>query len=83
MAACTSWAAASMSRSRLNCKVMLELPKELIEVISDSPLIWPNCRSSGVVTEETITSGPAPGYWAVTWMVGKSTGGKAEIGSRK
>src|SRR5260370_17050682 len=62
MAACTSCAAASMSRSRLNWSVMLALPKELIEVISAKPLIWPNCRSNGVVTDETITSGPAPGY---------------------
>ena len=83
MAACTSWAAASMSRSRLNCRVMLALPKELIEVIRARPLICPNCRSSGVVTDEAITSGLAPGYWAVTWMVGKSTGGSAEMGSSK
>jgi hypothetical protein len=42
MAAWTSWAAASISRSRLNCRVMVALPKELIEVIIDKPLIWPN-----------------------------------------
>ena len=48
--ACTSWAAASMSRSRLNCNVILALPNELIEVICDRPLIWPNCRSMGAVT---------------------------------
>ena len=35
---------------------------ELIEVINARPLIWPNCLSSGVVTDEAITSGPAPGY---------------------
>src|SRR2546422_1608411 len=80
MAAWTSCAAASMSRSRLNCSVMVVLPKELAEVIIARPLIWPNCRSRGVVTEEVITSGLAPGYWAVTWMVGKSTDGNAEIG---
>jgi hypothetical protein len=81
MAACTSCDAASMSRSRLNCSVMAVLPKELTEVIAPSPLIWPNCLSSGVVTDETITSGLAPGYCATTWMVGKSTGGSAETGS--
>ena len=37
----------------------------------------------GVVTEEAITSGLAPGYWATIWIVGKSTGGRAEIGNRK
>ena len=58
-------------------------PKELTEVIIARPLIWPNCRSSGVVTDEAITSGLAPGYCAVTWMVGKSTAGSAEIGSNE
>src|ERR1035438_6749093 len=79
MAAWTSWAAASMSRSSTNCSVMVEFANELTDVISASPLIWPNCRSSGVVTDEAITSGLAPGYWAVTWIVGKSTGGNEEI----
>ena len=55
-----------MSRSKLNCSVMVVLPNELTEVIMPRPLIWPNCRSSGVVTEETITSGLAPGYCATT-----------------
>ncbi len=32
-----------------------------VEFIDASPLIWPNCRSSGVVTAETITSALAPG----------------------
>jgi hypothetical protein len=35
-----------------------------------------------VVTDDAITSGLAPGYWAVTWIVGKSTGGNAEMGKR-
>ena len=35
----------------------------------------------GSVTEEAMTSGLAPGYWPTTWMVGKSTGGRAEIGN--
>ena len=50
-----------MSRSSTNCRVMVVLPNELIEVIWASPLICPNCRSSGVVTEDAITSGLAPG----------------------
>ena len=52
-----------------------------IPIIAVSPLIWPNCRSNGVVTEEAITSGLAPGYWVATWIVGKSTAGNAEMGS--
>ncbi len=82
IAAWTSWAAASIWRSRLNWRVTLAFPKELTEFMMARPLIWPNCRSRGVVTDETMTSGPAPGYWAVTWMVGKSTGGRAETGRR-
>ncbi len=51
----------SMFRSRPNCRVMMELPKELVEVIWFRPGIWPNWRSSGAVTEEAMTSGLAPG----------------------
>ena len=50
-----------MFRSSLNCSVMTELPSELIDVICVQPGIWPNCRSSGAVTDEAITSGLAPG----------------------
>ncbi|MEJ0000007.1 MAG: hypothetical protein WDO13_13035 [Verrucomicrobiota bacterium] len=45
----------------MNCSVMTELPSELIDVICCRPGTWPNCRSSGAVTEEAITSGLAPG----------------------
>ncbi len=41
----------------------------------------PNCRSSGVVTSDSMTCGLAPGNCVETWMVGKSTFGSAEIGS--
>ena len=40
---------------------MTELPPELLEVICCSPGTCPNCRSSGAVTEDAITSGLAPG----------------------
>ncbi len=73
MAACTSRAAASMSRSRSNCSVMLVDPRALDEVISVTAAMRPNCRSSGVATEEAMVSGLAPGKPALTEMVGKST----------
>jgi hypothetical protein len=41
--------------------VITEAPAELVEDIWLSPGIWPNCTSSGAVTEEVITSGLAPG----------------------
>src|SRR3989304_944634 len=55
MAAWTSWAAASMFRSRGN---------------------------RGVATEEAIVSGLAPGRFAVTRIVGKSTLGRSLTGRR-
>ena len=61
MAACTSCSATSMFRSRLNWSVISELPWLLVLVICVSPGTWPNCRSSGAVTLDAITSGPAPG----------------------
>ncbi len=60
---------------------MALFPKELTEFMLCKPLICPSRRSSGVVTVETMTSGLAPGYCAVIWIVGKSTDGSAEIGS--
>ncbi len=79
--ACTSWAAASISRLSSNCKVIWLTPYELDEVISWSEGIWPKLRSSGAVTSDAITSGLAPGSWVVTWMVGKSTCGSDDTGS--
>ena len=61
MDCCTSCSATSMLRLRLNCRVMTELPSELVEVICCRPGTWPNCRSRGAVTEDAITSGLAPG----------------------
>jgi hypothetical protein len=51
----------SMLSARSNCNVMTELPNELVEVICLRPGIWPNCRSSGAVTDVAMTSGLAPG----------------------
>src|SRR3954452_108973 len=59
--ACTSCSATSMFSARSNCRVMTEHPSELVEVICVRPGSWPNCRSSGAVTLEAITSGLAPG----------------------
>ena len=41
----------------------------------------PNCRSSGVATDDAIVSGLAPGSDAETAMVGKSTCGSGDTGS--
>ena len=50
-----------MLNSSANCSVTIESPVELVDVICWSPGIWPNCRSSGAVTDDAITSGLAPG----------------------
>ena len=52
MADCTSCAAPSMSRLRLNWSVMIEHPSELVEVICCRPGTCPNCFSNGAVIEE-------------------------------
>src|SRR6185312_2770717 len=44
------------------------------------PAMVVNCFSSGVATEDAIVSGLAPGRFALTWMVGKSTFGRSLTG---
>src|SRR6185437_2885338 len=70
IAACTSCAAASMFRSRVNCSTMLVEPWLLLDVITSIPAIVENCFSSGVATAEAIVSGLAPGSAALTLIVG-------------
>jgi hypothetical protein len=41
--------------------VITEAPAELDDDIWLRLGIWPNCRSSGAVTDEVMTSGLAPG----------------------
>ena len=75
MAAWTSRAAASTSRFKSNCNVILVEPSWLDEVICEIPAMRPNWRSSGVATAEAIVSGLAPGRPALTLIVGYSTSG--------
>ena len=83
MAPWTSWAAASMSRSRENWRVIWDTPSMLLEVIVSRPAIVENCFSRGVATDAAMVSGLAPGRPAVTEMVGKSTLGRSLIGRRR
>jgi hypothetical protein len=80
MAACTSWAAASMFRLSVNWMVICVTPSALVEDIESMPAMVVNWRSSGVATAEAMVSGLAPGREAVTWMVGKSTFGRSFTG---
>ncbi len=82
IAACTSWAAASMSRERLNWRVIWLTPRALTEVMESTPAMVENCRSRGVATAEAMVSGLAPGRLAMTRRVGKSTLGRSLTGSR-
>ncbi|MCY1185479.1 hypothetical protein D9M73_262600 [compost metagenome] len=50
--------------------VMTDAPPELVDDIWFRPGICPNCRSSGDVTRDVMTSGLAPGYSVTTWIVG-------------
>ncbi len=83
MAACTSWAAASMLRSRLNCRVMRVFPSVLVEVMESMPETLENSFSSGVAMLAAMVSGLAPGMVAETCRVGKSTLGRSLTGSLK
>ncbi len=51
----------SIDSARSNCNVTIDDPLELIDVICLRPGSWPNCRSSGAVTPDAMTSGLAPG----------------------
>src|ERR1043165_6115776 len=80
IAAWTSRAAPSISRFSSNCKVMPVDPSVLPEVISVTPAMRVNCRSSGAATEVAMVSGLAPGRYAETLIVGNSTSGRAATG---
>ena len=83
MEACTSRAAALISRLRSNCSVMPVEPRPLEEVIWVTPAMRPNWRSRGVATAEAMVSGLAPGRPAPTEMVGKSTCGSGATGRNR
>src|SRR6516225_2703141 len=80
IAVCTSCAAPSMLRFRSNWRTMFTIPSPLDEVIWVTPGICANWRSSGVAIDDAIVSGADPENVEVTWMVGKSTCGKAPTG---
>src|SRR5215469_14568747 len=82
IACCTSCAAASILRDRSNCSVIEVMPTPLHDVIWLSDGIDVNCCSSGVATADAIVLGLAPGYCAVTVIVGKSTFGTAATGNK-
>src|SRR5262249_32349103 len=72
-----------MSRFSSNCSVTEVAPRLLVEVISVTPAMRLNWRSSGVATAEAIVSGLAPGKFANTLMVGKSTWGRGATGKKR
>src|SRR5215831_17169431 len=70
IAVCTSTTALSMLRSRSKVRAMLVLPALLDEVISSTPAIAVNWRSSGLATVDAITCGSPPGRLAFTLTLG-------------
>src|SRR4051812_48083527 len=81
MAACTSCAAASMSRSSENWMTICVSPRLDVDVMLSTPAMVENCFSSGVATVAAIVDGLAPGSTADTVIVGKSTFGRSLTGS--
>ncbi len=59
---------------------MLVEPSALVEVISVTPAISANRRSSGAATVAAMVAGSAPGRLALTRMVGKSMLGRLATG---
>jgi hypothetical protein len=70
MAVSTSTVAPSMSRSRVNWRVIWVDPMELLEIMESRPAIMVNWRSRGVATAEAMVSALAPGRLAETVRVG-------------
>ncbi len=69
-AACTSTAAASMSRAWSNSSVTEVKPSVLLELMTLTPgIVW-NCFSSWSATDVAMVSGLAPGNCAETLMTG-------------
>ena len=81
IAACTAPAAASISVSKPNSRVIREAWLILDDVISAKPEIRPSRRSSGEVNAGAIVSALAPGRKASTVIVGRSSKGNDAIGS--
>src|SRR3954447_7969997 len=59
------------------------VPCDEVEDIDEMPAMVESWRSIGPATEAAMVSALAPGRVAVTAMVGKSTFGSAETGSRR
>ena len=55
----------------------------LVELMDEMPCSDVNSRSRGVATVFAIVSGLAPGWLALTEMVGKSTAGRSLTGKPK
>src|SRR6266436_3354451 len=72
-----------MLRLRSNWMVMTLVPCDELDDIDEMPAMVDSWRSMMPATEAAMVSALAPGRVAVTAMVGKSTLGSAETGSRR
>lgn len=77
IAASTSAAAASMSRSSANWIAIEVDPCALVVAMESMPAMVANCLISGVATEIAMISGEAPGNCAETLTTGNSARGSA------
>src|SRR2546430_8539706 len=76
-AVCTSRAAPSMLRPRLNRMTIWVRPKVDTDEIELMPEIVDICRSIGAATAVAMFSALAPGQVGGTWMGGEATDGRA------
>src|SRR6476661_6489172 len=63
--------------------VMVVVPCDELDVIEEMPAMVESWRSMMPATDAAMVSALAPGNVAVTAMVGKSTLGSADTGSRR
>ncbi len=83
IAACTSCAAASMSRLVSNIRNTMLRPSLLLERMVPMPGTWPRWRSSGAVTVAAMVSASAPMLLACTKITGIDRFGSAATPSRR
>ncbi len=79
----TSWAAASMFRSRLKVTMTTELPGPEIDRSSSIPSTVLTASSIRLEISVSTSSVEAPGSWVRTDTVGRSTDGNRSTPSRK
>ena len=79
----SNWPSTTTLSSPASPSEITDMPCEEFDDIDEMPAIVESCRSMTPATDDAMVSALAPGKVAVTAMVGKSTRGRADTGSRR